>query len=1387
MANTNLNLTTLRPTIKVRQRSGALEPVSPVTLKTTLGGGASQLGQLTDVTLTDAVGDNIIAYSNTTNQWVNRTPTSVASANTGQVVVSNTSNFDYTVRLANTVTVNNLVVVDTLTVANLQAASLSYTDLAISGNLSVVDTTSTDVLTAEQITANNVDITGDVTISGGTLGVTATTTFDGPVVINANLTVTGNTTYINTSELNVGDNYITLNSGVGGFTEPSVNAGIIINRGAQQDASFFWSELHDRWEIGTVKSTGNIVFSDGSAVIGVLDSVVNTSLNYVVTANTAKYLNERISQAYSNAAGHAANASYMTTGVVSAAVLPGANTTGAGVVRLVDDVANTSVTLAPTANAMKRTYDAAVTAQQSADYALSKVNGGTVNGAVIIANTLNVSDQSYLGATRVAGKLTVNSFAGDHEIGGNVNFSSNSLFVDTTNKRIGISTNIATAPLTIGQGGSTLTTPVVQVTETQNSYIQVAIQNISNGESASADYVITADTGTDITNYIDMGKASSRYNYPDFSFAQPLDGYLLNLGGNLNIAQGDPGKIQFFVGGSTNAFFSGAFTSDYANTFFVNGAVIAVSLSANLSGTDITRGTVPSARLPIANTTAVGGVLLLDSVSNTSIVNAPTANAVKRAYDLAVTANSGLATAYSNAVSVAAADATSKADAALANAYVYSANASNISGGTLPAGRLPAFTGGSVVSSLGSVSLSIANSGVTANTYGNTTTIPVIAVGADGRITAVQAANVASVNAITYSYSNSTLKVNTSDAQNFYATIDGAANFTVVEDFHVNTITQGAIPFSAANSLISGNAANFSYYDSVEDTFSGNKFNVGARTDVSATDTINLTYQIDSYVPHSDIEAFTISQSPGFTVSTSRGTEVSPEVSVGDDFIGLFAAYAYTGSSPQYYETAGWRYYAKGVSASLGGEARLYTKRDNGSLTLAMTVDETQSMTITGKVIASNTTDASNTSTGAVVISGGVSIAKQLWVGGNSHIDGKATFNGDVAVTGNLVVSGTTTSTNVATIQVTDSIIQAAADNITDVVDIGFIGQYSTDGGATNNHTGIIRDSSTKKWYLFEGYDSEPAGNDLDISDASFLPSSLVTGNVEIVSTTSSSNSSTGALRVSGGVGVQGNVVTGGAFVGSGAGLSDIPPGSLQYSAITINASNNVVVSNSGVIGLGGTINIYSTDTFSTVTTRGGTTSAALTISNTLATGNVTVTGFVNASANVVGSRLVSTVADGTAPLVVTSTTKVTNLNADKLDDLDSTSFVRSDSTSSSDLFGLSTFTKTLTIGVDWGDTGIIGSDMSTGSYMIQLTSDDQAVGGSNNQIYTGMVSWYGSTTNDTVADEIALHRTGNDTNDQSLFLRTLRQSGGYIKLQISGTYSGTGTSSYTFKFRRII
>ena len=88
----------------------------------------------------------------------------------------------------------------------------------------------------------------------------------------------------------------------------------------------------------------------------------------------------------------------------------------------------------------------------------------------------------------------------------------------------------------------------------------------------------------------------------------------------------------------------------------------------------------------------------------------------------------------------------------------------------------------------------------------------------------------------------------------------------------------------------------------------------------------------------------------------------------------------------------------------------------------------------------------------------------------------------DLTVTGNLTVSGNTVTVDAQTLSVEDPLIHLAANNETsDVVDIGFVGHYSNDGGTTKLHTGFFRDASDEKYYLFNGFED----NTLDLSSPS--------------------------------------------------------------------------------------------------------------------------------------------------------------------------------------------------------------------------------------------------------------------------------------------------------------
>jgi hypothetical protein len=80
----------------------------------------------------------------------------------------------------------------------------------------------------------------------------------------------------------------------------------------------------------------------------------------------------------------------------------------------------------------------------------------------------------------------------------------------------------------------------------------------------------------------------------------------------------------------------------------------------------------------------------------------------------------------------------------------------------------------------------------------------------------------------------------------------------------------------------------------------------------------------------------------------------------------------------------------------------------------------------------------------------------------------------NVVISGNLTVSGTTTTLNTTNLSVTDPLIQVASDNSANTVDLGFVAKFN-DG--TNQHSGLVRDSSESKWKLFKGVTTTPTTN----------------------------------------------------------------------------------------------------------------------------------------------------------------------------------------------------------------------------------------------------------------------------------------------------------------------
>ena len=179
----------------------------------------------------------------------------------------------------------------------------------------------------------------------------------------------------------------------------------------------------------------------------------------------------------------------------------------------------------------------------------------------------------------------------------------------------------------------------------------------------------------------------------------------------------------------------------------------------------------------------------------------------------------------------------------------------------------------------------------------------------------------------------------------------------------------------------------------------------------------------------------------------------------------------------------------------------------------------------------------------------------------------KQIIDGNVEISGNLVVLGTETVINVQTLNIADPLIYLASNNVSDVVDIGFVGHYSD--GAANLHAGLIRHAGTKEFYVFDNYDNEPSNNVIDIVDSSFRVANLhanlisVFSNVQTLKVTTldaTSLSLTNDLSVpNGGTGAS-SFTNGAILVGAGSGALTTLANS-TYTATGTGAANNTLSS----------------------------------------------------------------------------------------------------------------------------------------------------------------------------------------------------------------------------------
>lgn len=151
-----------------------------------------------------------------------------------------------------------------------------------------------------------------------------------------------------------------------------------------------------------------------------------------------------------------------------------------------------------------------------------------------------------------------------------------------------------------------------------NGYLQSVMQNQSNGTNASGDIIITADTGGDTSNYINIGINSSNYNQAGFSITPATWAYLYTSDHGLAVGAGANGTdsnaaIKFFVGPPVSS----------ATFMSITTTTIQIGLGTNVSSfTSNGSLTMPSAAtLTVSSINATNAVITKSTMTYLFLLN----------------------------------------------------------------------------------------------------------------------------------------------------------------------------------------------------------------------------------------------------------------------------------------------------------------------------------------------------------------------------------------------------------------------------------------------------------------------------------------------------------------------------------------------------------------------------------------------------------------------------------------------------------------------------------------------------------------------------------------------------------------------------------------------
>jgi hypothetical protein len=166
---------------------------------------------------------------------------------------------------------------------------------------------------------------------------------------------------------------------------------------------------------------------------------------------------------------------------------------------------------------------------------------------------------------------------------------------------------------------------------------------------------------------------------------------------------------------------------------------------------------------------------------------------------------------------------------------------------------------------------------------------------------------------------------------------------------------------------------------------------------------------------------------------------------------------------------------------------------------------------VTGVTSITNSTQSTGAGNGALVVTGGAG------VGGVSY------FGNDVHIVGNLYVPNLV-ATSTSVLNVTSPLVYLTGAPYPYNFEIGMYGHFIGGGANVYGHTGVVRNHNNNRWVFFSNIATEPSSTTIDFTDTGTTYDTVQAGDLLLSNSTASTSTTTGALIVTGGAGITGNL-----------------------------------------------------------------------------------------------------------------------------------------------------------------------------------------------------------------------------------------------------------------------